>query len=64
MTIGEFEYDSVFNSDADAILYPYSAHIVFVIFVIIMSILIMNLLVSVSHALVTMATVVFSIQYS
>ncbi|KAL8599950.1 hypothetical protein ACOMHN_050252 [Nucella lapillus] len=45
MMIGEFEFDSIFNSDTEEVLYPAVSYILFVIFLIIMSILLMNLLV-------------------
>jgi transient receptor potential cation channel subfamily A protein 1 len=49
MMIGEFEYDTIFNSINDPdheIHYPEVSYILFVIFLIVMSILLMNLLVS------------------
>ena len=47
MMIGEFEFDTIFNpEDGNRPLYTETAYIVFIIFVIVMSILIMNLLVS------------------
>ncbi|XP_063846089.1 transient receptor potential cation channel subfamily A member 1 homolog isoform X2 [Scylla paramamosain] len=45
MTIGEFEYDSVFNDSTQTLPYPEVTYIVFVTFLALMSILIMNLLV-------------------
>ncbi|KAF6035909.1 hypothetical protein EB796_005785 [Bugula neritina] len=45
MMIGEFEFDSIFNEDGVVVYYPHSAYIIFVIFVVVMSIIIMNLLV-------------------
>lgn len=48
MMIGEFEYGDTFNGEPDNyVMYPHSAYILFVCFVIVMAILIMNLLVSV-----------------
>jgi len=46
MMIGEFEFDSIFNEDGVVVYYPHAAYIIFVIFVVVMSIIIMNLLVS------------------
>ncbi|MPC17481.1 Transient receptor potential cation channel subfamily A member 1 [Portunus trituberculatus] len=45
MTIGEFEYDSIFNDMDQTLPYPEVTYIVFVTFLALMSILIMNLLV-------------------
>ncbi|GFO37455.1 transient receptor potential cation channel subfamily a member 1-like protein [Plakobranchus ocellatus] len=45
MMIGEFEYDSIFNDDSNDVLYPAASYTIFVIFLVIMSIIIMNLLV-------------------
>ena len=47
MMIGEFEFDSIFNDSANnKVPYPAVSYILFVCFLIIMSILLMNLLVS------------------
>ncbi|XP_035826279.1 transient receptor potential cation channel subfamily A member 1 homolog [Aplysia californica] len=45
MMIGEFEFDSIFNEASVAVNYAAASYIIFIIFLIIMSILIMNLLV-------------------
>ncbi|KAH9498505.1 Transient receptor putative cation channel sub A member 1 [Bulinus truncatus] len=45
MLIGEFEFDDIYNSKDSPLLYPVASYIIFVIFLIIMSIIIMNLLV-------------------
>ncbi|XP_067947890.1 transient receptor potential cation channel subfamily A member 1 homolog isoform X2 [Watersipora subatra] len=45
MMIGEFEFDTIFNDDVNATFYPVASYIIFIIFAIVMSILIMNLLV-------------------
>ncbi|XP_059143881.1 transient receptor potential cation channel subfamily A member 1 homolog isoform X2 [Physella acuta] len=45
MLIGEFEFDGIFNEKHDPLIYPAASYIIFVFFLIIMSILIMNLLV-------------------
>lgn len=45
MTIGEFEFDSIFNDITQTLPYPEITYIVFVAFLVLMSILIMNLLV-------------------
>jgi len=46
MMIGEFEFDSIFNESGVKVFYPHAAYIIFICFVIAMSIIIMNLLVS------------------
>jgi len=46
MMIGEFEFDSIFNESGVKVFYPHAAYIIFICFVIVMSIIIMNLLVS------------------
>ncbi|RUS76171.1 hypothetical protein EGW08_016083 [Elysia chlorotica] len=45
MMIGEFDFDGIFNSDDHSVLYPAASYGIFVIFIIMMSIIIMNLLV-------------------
>ncbi|KAF6036166.1 hypothetical protein EB796_005521 [Bugula neritina] len=45
MMIGEFEFDSIFNESGVKVFYPHAAYIIFICFVIVMSIIIMNLLV-------------------
>ncbi|KAK3773373.1 hypothetical protein RRG08_023251 [Elysia crispata] len=45
MMIGEFEFDTIFNDNTNDIKYPAASYIIFVIFLVIMSILLMNLLV-------------------
>ncbi|RUS77619.1 hypothetical protein EGW08_014619 [Elysia chlorotica] len=45
MMIGEFEFDTIFNDSTNDVKYPTASYIIFVIFLVIMSILLMNLLV-------------------
>ncbi|KAK7065169.1 hypothetical protein SK128_006956, partial [Halocaridina rubra] len=45
MMIGEFEFDAIFNTPGEPPQYPAVTYIIFVVFLILMSILIMNLLV-------------------
>ncbi|CAL1538524.1 unnamed protein product, partial [Lymnaea stagnalis] len=45
MLVGEFEFDDIFNDPETPLMYPEASYIVFVAFLIIMSIIIMNLLV-------------------
>ncbi|KAI8752888.1 transient receptor potential cation channel subfamily A member 1 [Biomphalaria glabrata] len=45
MLIGEFEFDDIYNAKDSPLPYPVASYIIFVIFLIIMSIIIMNLLV-------------------
>ena len=46
MMIGEFEFDNIFNDDTSHVFYAPAAYIIFVMFFIVMTIIIMNLLVS------------------
>ena len=45
MMIGEFEFDSIFNDSQNKVNYATVSYILFVTFLIIMSIILMNLLV-------------------
>lgn len=49
--IGEIDFKDIFHSDEERheVLYPAITYIIFVIFLVVMSILIMNLLVCVCH---------------
>ncbi|GFS20969.1 transient receptor potential cation channel subfamily A member 1-like protein [Elysia marginata] len=43
--IGEFEFDDIFNNSDNEVLYPAASYTIFIIFLVIMTIIIMNLLV-------------------
>ena len=45
MMIGEFDYSSIFFDDSQAVPFPELTYTLFVVFIILMSIIIMNLLV-------------------
>ena len=54
MMIGEFETDPVFYSVPNVLRFPISTYFVWIIFVIVMSVLLQNLLVRRCHHLVLM----------